>query len=55
MDDQKQFETMAVIRAYAKEIAELSPRDLRPSVAYDMYRRKILRMDELQKTLDCVR
>lgn len=57
MDDskqQKQFETMAAIRAYADEIVKQAPGDIRPSNAYYSYRLKITRMMELQKQLDCV-
>jgi hypothetical protein len=52
MDDRKQFETMATIRAYATEIAHAPPRDLRPSTARLDYAEKIARMAALVKDLE---
>jgi hypothetical protein len=46
-----QFEVMAAIRAYAKQIAEMGPLDQRPSTALHDYREKIARMSELSKKL----
>lgn len=54
MDDEKrkQFETMAILRAYAAEIVRQSAADTRPSTAH-WYRQQIVRMLEVQKQLDC--
>lgn len=52
MDDEKQYETLAVIRAYAARIAAESPDDIRPSTARTSYARRVTRMAELVKSLD---
>lgn len=52
MDDRKQYETMATLRAYASEIAAEPSRDLRPSQARIAYAEKVARMAELVKSLD---
>lgn len=52
MDDTRQFETMAVLRAYAQEITEQPPKDMRPSTARLAYYKNIARMVELAKLLD---
>jgi hypothetical protein len=51
VDDRKQFETMAIIRAYAKEIVEMPSNDGRPTTAHYSYCVKVQRMYELQKAL----
>lgn len=52
MDDQKQYETMAALRAYATEIAGEPSRDLRPSQAKFAYADRIARMAVLVKALE---
>lgn len=52
MDDHKQFETMAAIRAYARELIDLPPTDIRPSTARTIYAKHIDRMAELVKQLE---
>lgn len=52
MENEKQFETLALIREYARKIAGTDAHDVRPSTAYK-YRLTIVRMNELQKSLDC--
>jgi hypothetical protein len=52
MDDQKQFETMAAIRAYAQEIVQQSASDIRPSTARAIYGKNITRMADLAKVLE---
>lgn len=51
MNREKQFETMAVLRAYAAEIVCKSPTDLRPSVAEE-YEKAVRRMAVLAKSLE---
>lgn len=50
MNREKQFETMAALRAYASEIANASPSDLRPSQAAT-YKEWVTRMAALVKEL----
>ena len=52
MDDTKQFETMAAIRAYANQIAQQPPKDLRPSTAKYDYADNIAKMVTLVKLLE---
>ncbi len=52
MDQQKQFETMATIQAYATQILNIPLADLRPTTAKYDYVERVTRMAELIKLLD---
>ncbi len=51
-DQQKQFETMAILRAYASHVAQQLQHDLRPTTAHYWYKEPITRMAELVKLLE---
>lgn len=53
MTKDRQFELITMIRAYAQTLLDFDRKDIRPSTAYE-YRLLVVKMNDLQKQLDCV-